>query len=311
MAEEHLPGANEQPVEQPTGSNLQPTENENVSEGNIQHPTLNTQHNEGNMEVHKHPHHVTHKKKWNEYLLEFFMLFLAVFLGFLAENVREHNVEKNREKEYMVTMLEDLKNDTTLLKYAIRYWDGINNDIDSVADAIQLPLANTDFRKAYSHINNALNYFSFSYNQRTIAQLKNAGGFRLVRNKIVANKIIAYDQFNNDAIVNIAAQHNSFFETVAKLRNKLFVQEIINKIHNQYQYNPVPLSANFWIDSMISKNKIPIQAELQLSLMFEFKNALLAYRQDFTNVKWGYDNLLKNQQELITLISKEYHLENE
>ena len=33
-----------------------------------------------NMEVHKHPHHVTHKKKWNEYLLEFFMLFLCASL---------------------------------------------------------------------------------------------------------------------------------------------------------------------------------------------------------------------------------------
>lgn len=43
-----------------------------------------------NMEVHKHPHHVTHKKKWGEYFLEFLMLFLAVFLGFLAENFREH-----------------------------------------------------------------------------------------------------------------------------------------------------------------------------------------------------------------------------
>ena len=41
------------------------------------------------MEVHKHPHHITHKKKWGEYLLEFLMLFLAVFLGFVAENIRE------------------------------------------------------------------------------------------------------------------------------------------------------------------------------------------------------------------------------
>lgn len=52
-----------------------------------------------NMEVHKHPHHVTHKKKWGEYLLEFIMLFLAVFLDFSAENLRErmaeHNIEKN------------------------------------------------------------------------------------------------------------------------------------------------------------------------------------------------------------------------
>jgi len=34
-----------------------------------------------NMEVHKHPHHVAHKKKWEEYVLEFLMLFLAVFFG--------------------------------------------------------------------------------------------------------------------------------------------------------------------------------------------------------------------------------------
>src|SRR6478609_5091078 len=65
-----------------------------------------------NMEVHKHPHHVTHKKKWGEYLLEFIMLFLAVFLGFLAENLREGIVEKNIEKEYIHSLVEDLKSDT-------------------------------------------------------------------------------------------------------------------------------------------------------------------------------------------------------
>ena len=70
-----------------------------------------------------------------------------------------------------------------------------------------------------------------------------------------------------------------------------------------------PLSANSWIDSMINKNRTPIHSEMQLQLMFEFKNALLSYRQDFTNMEWGYDNLLKKQQELMTLISKEYHLE--
>src|SRR5205085_7353219 len=65
------------------------------------------------MEVHKHPHHVSHKKKWGEYLLEFFMLFLAVFLGFIAENYREHIVEHQQEKQYMITLIEDLNIDTT------------------------------------------------------------------------------------------------------------------------------------------------------------------------------------------------------
>ena len=42
-------------------------------------PDINSKQETENMEVHKHAHHVMHKKKWTEYFLEFFMLFLAVF----------------------------------------------------------------------------------------------------------------------------------------------------------------------------------------------------------------------------------------
>ena len=272
--------------------------------------TINTNPEIENMEVHKHPHHVTHKKKWGEYLLEFSMLFLAVFLGFLAEYQLEHVIEKDREKEYMVTMVEDLKADMPLLVSTEKNWEDANNSADSVVAAITFPIATADLRKAYRHINEALNYWSFKYNDRTTVQLKNAGGFRLLRNKKVATEIIAYDQFYYNAMTNMEAQHNSFYETVVKLRNKVFVQEIISNIYNRYKYNPVPFSANLWIDSLINKNKIPLQAEAQSTLLFEFKNALLSYKQDYTNnMKGGYDDLLKSQQGLLTLISKEYHLE--
>jgi hypothetical protein len=258
------------------------------------------------MEVHAHPH--TARKKWTHYFWEFVMLFLAVFCGFLAENQREHYIEHQREKQYMITMLDDLKTDTIQLSYAIHYWAGINNSIDSVAEALIFPMSLADFSKAYRHLNNALNYYSFAYNDRTIAQLKNAGGFRLIRKKNVASKIIAYDQFNNDAIRNIANQYNKFYENVVVLRNKVFVQYIINKIFNQYGYVAPPASAKTWIDSLILKNKSPFADEIQTALVFEFKNALLAFRRDFTNMEWGYTNLLKLEHELIKLIEEEYHL---
>ena len=38
-----------------------------------------------NMEVHHHAHHDHGKKTWKSYFWEFFMLFLAVFCGFMAE----------------------------------------------------------------------------------------------------------------------------------------------------------------------------------------------------------------------------------
>ena len=88
-----------------------------------------------NMEVHKHPHHVMHKKKWLEYLLEFFMLFLAVFLGFIAENIREHTVEKGRAKEYAQSLYKDLQNDTADIIKAALYENRIVNFIDKIGRA--------------------------------------------------------------------------------------------------------------------------------------------------------------------------------
>src|SRR5213075_2680526 len=131
------------------------------------------------MEVHAHSH--SHgKKNWKSYFWEFLMLFLAVFCGFLAENQREHMVEHQRERQYMITLLEDLKSDSPLLNSTIKNWADVNNSIDSVNSAITLSLSEADLPKAYRHVNEALNYWSFLYNDRTIAQLKNSGGFRLI-----------------------------------------------------------------------------------------------------------------------------------
>ena len=52
-----------------------------------------------NMEVHHHPK--VEKKNFKEYLLEGIMIFLAVTLGFFAENIREHLSDNAKEKEYI------------------------------------------------------------------------------------------------------------------------------------------------------------------------------------------------------------------
>ena len=65
------------------------------------------------MEVHHHTHH---PKKISEYFTEFLMLFLAVTLGFFAENVREHQIEKEREIQLMKSMVADLNKNEILLK---------------------------------------------------------------------------------------------------------------------------------------------------------------------------------------------------
>jgi len=236
------------------------------------------------------------------------MLFLAVFCGFLAENFREHQVEHQREKQYMTSMVEDLKADTVLLREAIDYWKDRNISVDSVTDALRSPLLEGNMTKAYRHLNRALDYYSFRYNDRTIAQLKNAGGFRLIRKKNVANKIISYDQFVNDAVSNIAAEYHQFYMNVIGLMNKALVQETINNIHEKYSNDLPPYSDNPWIDSMIHTSRMPYPIQQQETAIFEFRNALLSLRNNFSNMRWGYSHLLRYQGELIKLITEEYHL---
>lgn len=67
------------------------------------------------METHAHELHKAPGHGWKHYFFEFFMLFLAVFCGFLAENWREHIVEKERAEQLAISFYDELKGDSAAL----------------------------------------------------------------------------------------------------------------------------------------------------------------------------------------------------
>src|SRR5882672_3799878 len=151
------------------------------------------------MEVHAHAHTDpahggTSRKKFTHYLWEFLMLFLAVFCGFLAENQREHMVERQREKDYMISMLNDLRADTAKLTNMYNAFANVTYHIDSLIPLLQSgEVLEKNAAQVYQH-QVMLNLFAkWIYSDRTISQLKNSGNFRLIRKKPVSDQIIDYD----------------------------------------------------------------------------------------------------------------------
>ena len=134
------------------------------------------------MEVHHHAH--TERKKWKHYFWEFLMLFLAVFCGFLAEYTLEHKIEKDREKQFIRSLVDDIKADITQLNSVIQKRDEKIQRLDSLILLINLP----DFATYGSDIYfNAIHTarlvdIKFTANDGTLLQLKNSGGLRLIRN---------------------------------------------------------------------------------------------------------------------------------
>ena len=144
------------------------------------------------MEVHAHTH--TPRRKWTHYFWEFLMLFLAVFSGFLAENQREHIVERQREKQYMESLLSDLSSDTANINNGFPLRIKRIAAIDTVFIFFNThPNAKTITGKLFRTIRRTNYDTRFTRNTVTINQLKNAGNMRLVRNKQVADSISSYD----------------------------------------------------------------------------------------------------------------------
>ncbi len=151
------------------------------------------------MEVHHHAHtnsidNHRGRKKWTHYFWEFLMLFLAVFCGFLAENFREHQIEKHRGEQYIYSFREDLKKDTAQCNISI-------TELTATMEALKDLIGCFNTLKENSHstdclkeiIINSRGFKDFIYTDRTIQQLKNAGGLRLISDKEIADSIVDYD----------------------------------------------------------------------------------------------------------------------
>lgn len=147
-----------------------------------------------NMEVHHHAHHDHGTKTWKSYFWEFFMLFLAVFCGFLAEIQVEHYIEHQRERTYMQMYLEDLKADSIRFERVI---EGNNRRLDRLDELVVLvnsPIQNDSIvLKMYDLYSRGIGFTNFLFNKRTLSQLKSAGGYKLIRSKAVADSLIVRD----------------------------------------------------------------------------------------------------------------------
>ena len=270
---------------QPTDDRPHSTENENCSDDSIQHTTLNIQPNEENMEVHKHPHHVTHKKKWGEYLLEFFMLFLAVFLGFVAENWREHMVENKKEMEYMHALSLDLKSDTALINHVKKYNEHVYETDSVILTLLNNPTIDSQtLDKLYR-----LNYISQNFDPRTndsktFDQLKSSGNYRLIRNEQVRSSIAKYYQ-----LISVTKTFANEIQSELQLTYNLSF-----KIFDQYNFDHKPKTTV----SLIT-NDVTLLKEYS-SYLYSLQRSYKIYINEFL------ENIKKEAIVLIILLDKEY-----
>jgi hypothetical protein len=167
------------------------------------------------METHAHHLHTAPGKKWSHYLFEFLMLFLAVFVGFLAENWREHFVEKKRAHQFLQSMRLDVTENITILDSLMRSNKVIIANHDSLVNWLLADSATID-RAAFSKKMGAVWIRNFLIRKETYEQMKSSGSLRYVGNIEFLKEMMEYER-----ITNFAQNRNQEFER--KYYTELFI----------------------------------------------------------------------------------------
>lgn len=196
----------EVPLENPTNNQSEnsPDDITPIAETDTTKPIQETE----NMEVHHHAHDpaVPHpKKNWKSYFWEFLMLFLAVFCGFLAEYQLEHKIEKDRAKEFAISLIRDLENDTTAMNLHKKTGDVYCSITDSLFLLSEAKLDGNNAAEFSFYTRFMYWTANMSWNRATFEQIKNSGGLRYFKNHELLQKLMKY----NSLIENYEAEHEN------------------------------------------------------------------------------------------------------
>ncbi len=205
------------------------------------------------MEVHHHPHIPTHAKPWKEYLLEGLMIFVAVTLGYGAENVREHYVETKKALISAKNLYVDVINDSIGFANTRRN----RNKQDSCFEIINAYYNNNSLDKeipaiyaAHAHITRRMLY---QMNSLALDEVKSSGTLKFLESDELKAGIQRY--------ANLAAGLK-----LREQREFSYIDRMLDPISTknfEFNFNRAA-GDNFKIDSNKIVVTVPIPANLKI-----------------------------------------------
>jgi hypothetical protein len=89
------------------------------------------------------------RKTWRDYVFEFTLPFLAVMAAFFLNTERENYVERNLEKQYIKSMINDINDDAKLIDEQIAFHKMRIEQMDSLMEMLENPNLIQNFDRMY------------------------------------------------------------------------------------------------------------------------------------------------------------------
>jgi hypothetical protein len=251
------------------------------------------------MEVHHHPK--VEKKNLKEYVFEGLMIFLAVTLGFIAENIREDITEHQRAKIFAASMIEDLKADTTQIINYNQYYTNAANNIDTFMHLLTTnDLKDIPTGKLYWYGLWGGARHIFVPDDATFQQMKSSGSLSFFKPEI-ATDVEKYDRFCR--LLQAAEEMNGDVYTEVRKTRSMIFEFKYNEMANQVAFKNRISFSQASIDSFIATNP-PLLSD-DKTLMNQYVELVRSRFIRIYNVAYS-DSLLKQADIVLNELEKTY-----
>jgi hypothetical protein len=250
------------------------------------------------MEVHAHTHSA--RKKWTHYLWEFLMLFLAVFCGFLAENIRERMIKHEKEIHYIKSMIQDIKKDTADLKIVLKNQYYLLSKMDS---ALSIPVSRLrDIQSQDTFFHHFFYYYSwtssFTQNDNVYVQLRNAGGFSVIHKQEVIDSINYLYSYYERQVKNNGKYYLDYYDKMVQLATQVIDLPVIPSTQDDKLFREIPQQ-----NELFTRYDMPLLKQLYSIIRYD-KGCLVFYMTQ----EQGYMALAK---QMLNYLTQKYRLKNE
>jgi hypothetical protein len=247
------------------------------------------------MEVHHHSHH---PKKWKEYITEFLMLFAAVTLGFLAENLREHQVINHRIEQNKIAILKDLIADSIEIEHVLKIEDSCIIRFNRINNFLYLAkskkISQSELVDSIKSTSKLIAYSTTLYmNNSSFKNLQSSGLLSNLEEGELKNTLATYYEVDFKAI----EATNEFFDQVGTVFNNYFPVGIgkLIRANQNFPKNYVLNDANNFEDFMLSldKTKNILKSDDFIFEVQKYYNYLFVYRTNLVRTKKSNHSLIK------------------
>ena len=218
------------------------------------------------MEVHHHPHVPNNPKPWKEYLIEGLMIFVAVTLGYGAENVREHYINKHKGIISVQNLYKDLKEDSVNYVNTIKSRNFQDSCFEVISNLFDENKIKNEIPTVYAaHSSISLRMIP-SMNTMALDQIKSSGALNYIEDDELKEMIQSYSSDANGLKLREQREFNFIDKMIDPITTTRFEYKYFQKIGN----------SNFYIlnNKIITNIKVPERLNIVNGNTFDWNNYL-------------------------------------